>query len=195
MDTVLEEIAAVAARLVVDEGLDYGPAKHRAVRQLGLPPRTRLPDNQLMELAVREHLTLFCSGTQPAELAALRELALVWMDRLAEFRPYLCGAVWNGTATRLSDIDMQLFCDDSKSAELALINRQLTYDVGTTTGWRGDQVDVLSLRVRCEPLDEWVGLHLRIHDLDDLRGALRPDASGRKPRGDAAAVRACLSAS
>ena len=39
-----------------------------------------------------------------AELAALRELALQWMHRVAEFRPHLSGAVWRGTATRLSDI-------------------------------------------------------------------------------------------
>jgi len=31
-----------------------------------------------------------------------------------------------------------------------------------------------------------------VHDLDDLRGALKPDAQGRKPRGDMAAVRALL---
>ena len=36
-------------------------------------------------------------------------------ERLAAFRPYLGGAVWHGTATRLSDIYLQLFCDDSKA--------------------------------------------------------------------------------
>ena len=37
------EIAATAARLVVEEGLEYGPAKRRAVKQLGLPGRSALP--------------------------------------------------------------------------------------------------------------------------------------------------------
>lgn len=37
-----------------------------------------------------------------------------------------------------------------------------------------------------------VGIHLLIHDLDDLRGALRPDGQGRTPRGDVVAVRALL---
>ena len=43
---------------------------------------------------------------------------------MAQFRPYLGGAVWNGTATRLSDIYLQLFCDDPKSAEIALIDHK-----------------------------------------------------------------------
>ena len=34
-----------------------------------------------------------------------------------------------------------------------------------------------------------VGVHLLVYDLDDLRGALRPDSRGRLPRGDIAAVR------
>ncbi len=37
MNTATQEIAAHAARLVVEEGLEYGPAKRRAARQLGLP--------------------------------------------------------------------------------------------------------------------------------------------------------------
>ena len=39
------EIAAAAARLVVEEGMEYGPAKRRALRDLGLPTRTSLPNN------------------------------------------------------------------------------------------------------------------------------------------------------
>jgi hypothetical protein len=43
-------------------------------------------------------------------------------------------------------------------------------------------------------LHETVGVHLMIYDHDDLRGALRPDASGRAPRGDMAAVARLLAA-
>ena len=188
------EIAQTAARLVVEEGLDWGAAKRRALRELGLPARTALPDNEVLEAAVREYLALFCADTQPGELLALRRLALVWMERLAMFRPHLCGAVWYGTATRLSDIYLQLFCDDSKSAEIALIDQRVTYEPSTVSGFRGEPVDALSLVVPCAELQAMVGVHLLIHDLDDLRGALRPDSQGRTPRGDAAAVRALLAA-
>ncbi|ABM31453.1 hypothetical protein [Paracidovorax citrulli] len=186
------EIASAAARFVVEEGLEWGPAKRRAVRQLGLPARTPLPDNDLVEDAVREYIGLFCADTQPAELRALRELALVWMQRMAEFRPHLGGAVWYGTATRLSDIYLQLFCDDCKSAEIALIDHHVDYEPRTVTGFHGESVEALSLSSLAPGLGETVGVHLLVYDLDDLRGALRPDARGRVPRGDARAVRRLL---
>lgn len=188
------EIASAAARLVVEEGLEWGPAKRRAVRDLGLPTRTPLPDNDLVEDAVREYIGLFCADTQPAELRALRELALVWMTRMAEFRPYLGGAVWRGTATRLSDIYIQMFCDDCKSAEISLIDHRVDYDPQTVIGFHGESVEALSVAGRSPDLDVVVGVHLMVYDLDDLRGALRLDARGRPPRGDIAAVRALLAA-
>ena len=195
METLQAEIAATAARLVVEEGLEYGPAKRRAVKQLGLPARSALPDNDAVEDAVREYIDLFCADTQPAELAALRRLALTWMERLAQFRPYLGGAVWHGTATRLSDIYLQLFCDDPKSAEIALIEHNVDYTPRTVTGFNGDSVEALSLSSMSRELGEPVGVHLLVYDHDDLRGALKPDAKGRTPRGDMAAVRALVEAS
>lgn len=194
MDSLTQEIAGAAARLVVEEGLEYGPAKRRALKALGLPPRTALPGNDELEDAVREYLALFCADTQPAELAALRQLALLWMERLAEFRPHLGGAVWHGTATRLSDVYIQLFCDDQKSAEIALIDRNMAYAPRSVQGFHGETVEALSLHSPCPELGETVGIHLMVYDRDDLRGALRPDARGRTPRGDLAAVRALIAA-
>ncbi len=186
------EIAATAARMVVEEGMEYGPAKRRAIKQLGLPARSKLPDNDLLEAQVRDYIELFCADTQPAELQALRELALVWMERLQVFRPHLSGAVWHGTATRLSDIYLQLFCDDSKSAEIALIDKGVKYAVSTIPGLHGDAVDALSIHSHCVPLDESVGVHLMIYEHDDVRGALKTDKQGRSPRGDMAAVKRLL---
>lgn len=190
--SIESEIAQTAAALVVDEGLEYGPAKRRALKQLGLPARTALPNNERVEEAVREHLALFCADTQPGELQVLRRLALLWMERMAAFRPYVGGPVWHGTATRLSDIYLQLFCDDSKSAEIALINRGVDYDAHTVRGLHGQPVEALSIGCPSTELDLMVGVHLLIYDLDDLRGALRADACGRTPRGDAAALHQLL---
>ncbi len=187
-----QEIAQTAARLVVEEGLEWGAAKRRAVKQLGLPARTPLPDNDALEAAVREYIDIFCPDTQPQELRALRELALVWMERLQEFRPHLAGAVWRGTATRMSDIYIGLFCDDSKSAEIALINHNVQYDVTQVTGFNGETVDALSISSLCKPLGETVGVHLMVYDYDDLRGALKSDGQGRTQRGDIEALRKLL---
>jgi hypothetical protein len=192
--TLADEIAAAAARLVVEEGLDYGPAKRRAAKQLGLSQKGDLPDNDLMEAAVFDYLAVFCADTQPQELIALRRLAALWMERLQEFRPHLSGAIWRGTATRLNDIHLQLYCDDSKSAEIALLNKGMDYDVGSVPGPRGDQVDCLSLTVDCPELNEPIGLHLTILDYDDLRGALKADAKGKTERGDLAALRTLIEA-
>jgi hypothetical protein len=189
------EFAAAAARLVVDEGLEYAAAKRRAAKQLGLSPRTPWPDNDSVEAAVREHIAIFCADTQPAELRALRELALVWMERLEAFRPHLGGAVWHGTATLHSDIYVQLYGDDPKAVEWALLDRRVEYHPGTATDPQGEAVEALTLRLRCEPLGQWVLMHLLVRDLDDLRGALRPDAQGRRPRGNLGDLRGLLAAS
>ena len=194
MSDVQLEIAATAARMVVEEGLGFGPAKHRALKALGLPARTALPSNDELEVQVREYIAIFYADTQPQELLALRSHALVWMERLAEFRPHLGGAVWHGWATRLSDIDLALFCDDPKSAEIALINQNLRYEVHSQPGIHGQPVEVLSLHSFCRDLGEDIGVHLRIYDLQDLRGALVTDPQGRSPRGDIPALQRLLKA-
>jgi hypothetical protein len=185
--SVAEELAAVAARLVVEEGMEYSAAKRKAARDFGRRPE--LPSNEQIEDAVREHIELFCADTQPAELQAMREAALVWMDRLAEFRPHVSGAVWRGTATRLSSVHLDLYCDDPKAAEIALINAGVHYDVGSLDRPGREPLSVLTVAERSQALGEPVTLHLLLHDLDDQRGALKPDAHGRSWRGELAALR------
>ena len=192
MAEIQSEIATQAARWVVEDGLEYGPAKRRAVKELGLNGRGALPSNEVLEDAVMDYIAVFCADTQPHELQALRRLALDWMVRLSEFRPHLCWAVWHGSATRKSDIYLQLFCDDSKSAEIALIDQRVSYVARTVSGFKGEMVEALSVHAFCAELNEDIGVHLMIYDFDDMRGALKPDARSRAPRGDAAAVRRLL---
>lgn len=190
--SIATEIASAAARLVVDEGMEYGPAKHKAARAL-LKRRqggADLPSNEQVEDEVRQHLELFCADTQPGELRALRRVALRWMDRLAEFRPHLSGAVWRGTATRLSAVHIDLYCDDPKGAEIALINLGVDYDASGGDG--NGSVPVLTVAEPCPELREPVTLHLAVRDFDEQRGALKPDARGRSWRGDRAALRRLL---
>ena len=191
MPTLTDEIAATAARLVVEEGMEYGPAKRRAARVLGRHSTrpAELPGNDRVEDEGREDLAIFCADTKARDLALLRGIAAVWMERLAEFRPHLTGAVWRGTATRLNDIHLELYCDDSKSAELALTDRRVHYDVGSRPGPHGEPVDVLSVAHTSPELGERVTVHLSVLDHDDLRGALKPDAGGRSQRGDLNALR------
>ncbi len=193
MSSLKLEVAAHAARLVVEEGLEYGAAKRHALQLLRVPmARAAQPTNDEVEDAVREHIELFHADSQAAEIAALRRLALRWMEQMAPFRPHLTGAVWRGTATRRSDIHIQLFCDDSKSAEIALIDQGVPFQPQRVVGIRGEPVDALGFSCRCEEIDESIGIYFVVYDHDDLRGALKPDAKGGARRGDTAALRRLL---
>jgi hypothetical protein len=190
--TDAQDLLSMAAALIVDEGMDYGTAKAKAARALGR--RGPLPSSEALEAAVREHIAVFHADEQPTELRALRQLALQWMRRLEAFRPHLAGAVWRGTGTRRSPLIIDLYCDDPKAAEIALVDARVPFDVGTLPGGDGRdaQVDVLQLCVPCPSLGEHVTINLMVRDHDALRGALKPDSRGRAWRGDAAALRRLL---
>ena len=185
------EIAAAAARLIVEEGLEYGPAKQRAARDLGYRPRgASLPGNDEVEDEVRAYLELFEADSQPAELAELRRIAAAWMARLSPFRPHLTGAVWRGTATRRNSVHIDLYCDDNKAAELALIDMRVDYDSSSIDRPRGEPLSVLEVFSRSAVLDTPVHVAMTVRDYDDLRGALVRDGRGRTVRGDLAALSA-----
>src|ERR1700761_1347053 len=152
------------------------------------PRLPEAPSNEAIEAEVRSHIAIFHAETQPAELRALRETALRWMLRLAEFRPHLGGAVWRGTATRQSIVRIDLYCDDTKAPELAFLNRGIDYETVSEPLGRGEHSLVLVVDERNAELGDWVTLHFNVLDLDDLRGALKPDARGQSWRGDAVAL-------
>ena len=177
---------------MVEEGLEYASAKRKAAR--AVRGRVELPRSEAVEDEVRSYLALFCADTQPAELRALRQLALRWMVRLAAFRPHLGGAAWRGTATRLSSLHLDLYCDDQKAMEISLINLGIAYDSASLppAGRHGEPVMLLTIADPCPEIGETVTLHLAVRDVDDLRGALKPDTRGQSWRGDANALRRLL---
>ena len=188
-DRALQEVAQTAARLIVEDGLDYASARRKAMQEHG----TRdAPGNEVIEDEVRAHIEIFHAETQPTELRVLRGAALRWMLRLAEFRPHVSGAVWRGTATRQSIVRLDLYCDDTKAPELALLNRGVDYETASEPLGRGEYSLTLIVGEHSPELDDWLTIHLNVLDLDDLRGALKPDARGKTWRGDAAALRRLL---
>jgi hypothetical protein len=196
-DRVRDEIAMVAARLIAEDGLDYASAKRKAARQIIGETRVAgewLPDNDRIEEEIREYLALFHGDTQPGILRRLRKTALDWMARLAQFNPYLTGAVLNGTAGVHSDIHLQVFCDNPKEVAIHLLNAGVQYDVSETRHFAGrGAVETLSFIAR-DSDGNAVGLHVALYDTNDLRGAVRADARGRQARANAASVRALLDA-
>lgn len=186
------DLLTLAARLVAEEGATYSQAKQQAAQQLRFPRRVSLPDNEMLEDAIIQHIQLFLSDTQPQELKRLRQIALKWMRLLDQFSPYLYGAVWHGTATRHSDIYIQLFCDDPKAAEIYLINQNISYSAAETQGMHQKMIYTLCL---AELVPEWghqILVYIAIYNDMDIRGALKKDSKGRVPRGDIQAVQELL---
>ncbi|MBX9798652.1 MAG: hypothetical protein K2Y13_04255 [Burkholderiaceae bacterium] len=186
------EIAAAAARLIAEDGVDYGTAKRKAVKQILGNSKVRgnvLPDNNQIEDEVRIYNELFFGDTQPARLLHLRQLAVRLMAELAPFQPHLTGAILNGTAGEHSEIHLQLFAESPKDVEIYLLNKGVDFDVSESNHFKGhnEPVETLSFLWQQE------GVHLALYNSDDLRGALKKSSSGRAERADIESVRALLS--
>ena len=185
-------IAATAARMIAQDGADYATAKAKAARQvLGVdrPAPNYLPDNLQVEDEVRRYQSLFQGPAQAARLKHLRSAALEVMEALAEFRPYLTGAVLNGTAGEHDDIHLQLFADSAKEVEIWLLNRNVDIDISETPHFKGgrhDPVETVSFIWKQE------SVHAELYEMNDLRGALKPRADGRLQRVDAAGLRSLI---
>ncbi|WP_296944208.1 hypothetical protein [uncultured Massilia sp.] len=192
LQTLRARIAATAARMIAQDGADYGTAKAKAARQvLGVdrPSPNYLPDNIQVEDEVRRYQALFHGPAQAARLKRLRQAALEVMEQLADFRPYLTGAVLNGTAGEHDDIHLQLFVDSAKEVEIWLLGRGVDIDISETPHFRGgrhDAVETVSFGWQKETV------HAELYEMNDLRGALKPRADGRLQRVDAAGLRALM---
>jgi hypothetical protein len=170
-------IAAAAARWIAEEGCDYATAKRRAVRELvgdAAGMGGAMPDNVLVESELRRYLRLFAADSQPAQLAALRRLALQWMRRLLAFDPHLVGAVLNGTATGHSGIHLNLYADSAKDVEIFLLNASQSFDVreaGPNAETTQEVLEFLVPPPRGAPIDGNVSVTLNVMDPIALRVA------------------------
>lgn len=190
-ETLRAEIAIAAARMIAEDGVDYGTAKRKAAKQILGNNKVRgdiLPDNAMLEDEVRIYNELFFGDTQPARLLHLRTLAVRLMAELAPFQPHLTGAVLNGTAGEHSDIHLQLFADSPKDVEIYLLNKRIDFEVSESSHFKGrsEAVETLSFMWQQE------GVHLALYETDDLRGAVKKSASGRQERADIEFVRTLI---
>ncbi len=206
MRALREEVAATAARLIVEDGLDYLSAKRKAVHQLlGAGAHSEAqPDHDDVQAQVQLYLALFHGDEHPRLLWHLRRAALRLMEEFAEFRPHLAGAVWNGTATAHSALHLLLFSDDAKAVEIHCINRNMPYHVGEAPHFAGkrpvERLDFEWPLLQSDPASttpSTVMATLSLYPLKDERGVLlRPARSSgdRAERGTLQAVRALVAA-
>ena len=171
-----ELIAQSAARLIAEDGIqDYAAAKRKAARQIGVPDSHSLPSNSEVEMALRAYQELYQKDEQPARLKRLRQEALAAMQLLERFNPHLTGSVLSGTATRHSDINLQLFTDNVKEVELFLLNRGMSYETGEKRFRINDEMlPVPTFTLQGETAE----IRLAVFDTDDLR---KNAAAGKAP--------------
>ena len=122
-------VAQSAARMMAEDGVsDYGYAKKKAGRQLGVVDANCLPSNAEIEEEIRLFHDIFNSDDQLAALRLLRQDALATMQIFARFNPHLTGSVLDGTAGQFADTHIHLFADSAKDVEIFLLNQQIPYD-------------------------------------------------------------------
>lgn len=184
-------LAAAAARIMAEDGIDdFALAKRKAARQLGASDTHSLPTNEEVEAELRSYQALYQGEEQRERIDELRRIALDAMRELAQFRPYLSGAVLKGTAGRYADIDLQLFTDDPKAVELLLLNRNVPYEIADTRRFAGDEARPVAL-VRLEW--EGVPINVAVHASRDERTSLKVTPNGRPiERAGLAAVEALV---
>jgi len=172
-----ERIAAAAARIMAEDGIDsFALAKRKAARQLGAPDTEALPRNEEVEEALHAYRALYQADEHPQRVAELRRIALEAMQALEQFSPYLTGPVLKGTAGPYAEIELQLFPESPKDVEIFLLDRGVSFATAEGRRFSGDRahaVSVLSLIWENTPLK------LQVFDPRDERVALKTSQAGR----------------
>jgi len=174
-----ERIAAAAARIMAEDGIDsFALAKRKAARQLGAPDTEALPRNEEVEEALHAYRALYQADEHPHRIAELRQIALEAMQALEQFSPYLTGPVLKGTAGPYAEIELQLFPESPKDVEIYLLDRGVSFTTAEGRRFSDDRahaVSVLSLLWQDTPLK------LQVFDPRDERVALKSSPAGRVP--------------
>lgn len=184
LDNLRQMIAQSAAQIMIEDGVvDYGYAKKKAGRQLGISENSALPSNAEIEEEVKRYHQLF-NEDQPQELYMLRKAALATMQLFEQFNPHLTGSVLEGTAGKNSQTDIHLFADSAKEVEIFLLNQQIPFESSEKT-YRvsdrpsKDKKDRQRKTVPTYTLETAYGLQkLSVFEYDDLRIATKRTADG-----------------
>ena len=176
LDHLRQMIAQQAARLMAEDGVhDYGYAKKKAGRQLGVSENSVLPTNAEIEEEIRLYHQLFSADEQPVELAKLRQAALATMQLFKQFNPHLTGSVLDGSAGKFAQTDIHLFADSAKEVEIFLLNQQIPYE-NSEKSYRfsdkpsKDKKEKVRKSVPVFTLETEHGfIKLSVFDVDDLR--------------------------
>lgn len=117
------QVAAEAARLLAQGGLDIAAARRKAAERLGVREPAFLPDADQIREALHAHRRLFAPGElDPARLRKQREAALAAMDHFRKFEPRLAGPVLDGSAGADAAVVLHLHADDPDAVARMLVD-------------------------------------------------------------------------
>ncbi|MCW5576552.1 MAG: UDP-N-acetylmuramate--alanine ligase [Burkholderiales bacterium] len=169
---------------------DYGLAKRKAAKLLGIPDMRRLPGNDEVDAALREYRDIYQGEVHNQRIRQLRARAAQAMRELADFDPHLTGSVLSGIAGPYAVIHLQLFTDNPKAVELFLIDRGIAYKTGQNRLYAGQELRVLPV---FSLQGEDAEIEITVLDARDIRVPVRATAEGRViDRARLAAVEALL---
>lgn len=166
--------------------LDYGFAKRKAAKTLGVGDGETLPTNDEIEAELRAYQSLFQEDEQPERLRELRRTALEIMQLLTDFHPYLTGAVLDGTAGRYSGVEIDLYADSTKDVEISLLSRDISYE-SSEPRRHGPDTPETQLHLDWNDIPVTLSIHPRLNERQHKR-----ESPNRPTRAHAGAVAALI---
>ena len=184
-DQLRQLIAQKAAQMMAEDGInDFGYAKKKAGKQLGVMDASVMPTNAEIEEEIRLYHEIFNADEQPLELAKLRKAALITMQLFGKFNPHLTGSVLDGTAGKFAQTNIHLFADSAKDVEMFLLNQQIPFE-SSEKSYRlsdkpsKDKKDKVRKTLPVFTLETELGLQkLSVFDVDDMRIATKKTSDG-----------------
>ena len=126
------ETAQRIAADIAENFSDWASARARALdelkSELGLIPSVAVPSSSEIESAVRAHYDLFSHAEHAELLKEKRLFALSLLQAFENVDIFLTGAVLNGCAHADSIIVLDVFTDDVKAFEAALIDHGIDFE-------------------------------------------------------------------
>ena len=126
------ETAQRIAADIAENFSDWASARARALdelkSELGLIPAGAVPSSSEIESAVRAHYDLFSHAEHAELLKEKRLFALSLLQAFENVDIFLTGAVLNGCAHADSIIVLDVFTDDVKAFEAALIDHGIDFE-------------------------------------------------------------------
>ena len=126
------ETAQRIAADIAENFSDWASARARALdelkSELGLIPAGAVPSSSEIESAVRAHYDLFSHAEHAELLKEKRLFALSLLQAFENVDIFLTGAVLNGCAHADSLIVLDVFTDDVKAFEAALIDHGIDFE-------------------------------------------------------------------